>query len=79
MSERTETLPIACAVYEHDWSDYPDKVRVSMKDGQVIDYRREITQPAPIFKAMLDKFTETCVGGYKYKTKGLGKRTGRRL
>lgn len=65
MSERVEPMPIVCPVYEHCWSDYPDKIRVSMKDGKVIDYRREIVQPAPVLAPMVEQFTEVCLKGMK--------------
>lgn len=78
MTERHKPLPEAVPVYEHGWSDYPDRMRQPMDDGKVIDYRIDIPQPAPVFKEALDRFTAICVGGYKYKSKGIGKRNGRR-
>jgi hypothetical protein len=62
MSERAFPFPVVHPVYEHDWSEYPEKIRVPMDDGKVVDYRMVIQQPAPLFKDALDKFTETCVG-----------------
>lgn len=55
-------LPMVCPMFEHPWSDYPDKIRVSMENGKVIDYRREIQQPAPVFRDQLDRFSEMCRG-----------------
>lgn len=75
---RPRPLPIVCPVWDGEWSDYPDGIRVSMSDGNTIVYRREIKQPAPVLKGLLDKFNETCYGGYKYKEKCVGKRMGRR-
>ena len=66
MSERVEPFAIVHPVFEHDWSKYPDKVRVAMPDGKVVDYRIDVPMPAPVFKEKLDRFTEMCVG-YKYK------------
>jgi len=71
-------IPDVFPVHEHDWSVYPDKVRVLMKNGVVVDYYRAVEQPAPVLKGMLDSFSRTCFGGYKYKEKGRGKRSGRR-
>lgn len=62
MKRKHDPMPIVCPIWEHDWSDYPDRVRVSMEGGKVIDYVREIKQPAPVFKDALDQFTETGVG-----------------
>ena len=62
MKRNGNPMPIALPIWEHDWSDYPDRVRVSMENGKVIDYVREIKQPAPVFKDALDRFTVTCVG-----------------
>ena len=35
------------AVWEYDFSDYPDLLRIPMEDGQVVSYRKEIRQPEP--------------------------------
>lgn len=53
MSERIKTEQIkplnhsVAAIWEHDWSDYPDLIKVPMEGGQVITYRRVIEQPHP--------------------------------
>lgn len=72
MGKRIKPLPQALPVYEHDWSDYPDRLRVAMDDGKVVDYVLQVTQPKPVLKDLLDKLDETVFGGYKYKD---GKRT----
>lgn len=66
MSDRSYPFPVVHPVYLSGFSRYPDRVKVSMEDGKVIDYVREVKQPAPVFKDALDKFTELCIG-YKYK------------
>lgn len=71
MSRTGEPLPMVLPIWEHEWSVYPDVVRVSMENGKVIDYRCEIKQPRPILKGMLDRFTETCVG-YRAKRRRRG-------
>lgn len=75
---RVHPFPVIHPVYEHESSVYPDKVRVSMDDGKVIDYRIEKTEPESWLKPALDKFNKTCFGGNKQKDKGRGKRSGRR-
>lgn len=67
MNNKANPMPIVRAIYEHSWSQYPEKVRISMDNGKVVDYRIEMKQPVPVFKDMLDVFNETCFGGYKYK------------
>jgi hypothetical protein len=71
MSRTGKPLPMVLPIWEHDWSEFPDVVRVSMEDGHVINYRREISQPKPVFKEMLDRFTTTCVG-YRAKRRRRG-------
>ena len=76
--KRPKVLPNVVPSYEHSWSNYPDAVRVSFENGQTLRYVVEVTQPEPVLGKMLDRFAEKyLVGGYKYKEKGRGKRTGR--
>jgi hypothetical protein len=35
------------AIWEKDYSDYPDLIKIPMENGRVITYRREILQPEP--------------------------------
>ena len=65
------------SVYNSEASIYPDKIRVPMCDGKVIDYYPDGGQQGSVLKPLLDAFDKTCAGGNKYKTKGRGKRTGR--
>jgi len=68
---------IMVPIYNTDLSEYPDKMRIPMDDGHVVDYFKPLEQKS-VLKEMLDAFDRTCFGGQKYKTKGVGKRTGRR-
>lgn len=58
---------------------YPDAVQVGMDNGHVEIYDHHGKRTEAVMKELLDRFTATCYGGEKYKTKGIGKRTGRRL
>lgn len=76
--KQVHPIPDVFGIWEHDWSVYPDVIRVPMRDGHVVDYFKPVEQPAPILGIWLDHFAKTCqVGGYKYKEKGRGKRLGR--
>ena len=60
--------PQVAGVWEHARSDYPDLIKIPMKDGKVITYRREIEQPHPAVKKCIDliKIMNECTyGGYK--------------
>ena len=69
MKEMIQVLPFPKVhpIWEHEWSVYPDIVRVPMSDGQVLNYYRVVEQPAPILGKALDHFNETCEIGYKAK------------
>ena len=60
MKRTGNPLPMVLPIWEHDWSVYPDRVRVSVENGKVLDYVRDVQQPAPVFAEALDRFTETC-------------------
>ena len=50
MSEiRVMPLPKVHAVWEHDVSRYPDRVRIPMSDGRVVTYRIDEEMPHPCF------------------------------
>ena len=74
---RPMMMPKVQPNYEHAWSQYPDTIRVSFDNGRTFRYRIIIDQPEPVLGKMLDRFNHICFGGYKYKEKGRGKRTGR--
>ena len=77
--KRVKPLPKPVPIYETSWSQYPDRLRVSMEDGTVVDYQVIIKQPQPVLKDLLDQLDHTVFGygGQKYKQKGIGKRDGR--
>lgn len=35
---------------------------IPMSDGSTVRYNPEITQPGPVLREQLDKFTEMCIG-----------------
>ena len=52
MSEATKTVrviptPQVTGYWHHDWSDYPDEIKVKMADGTFVTYERIIEQPHP--------------------------------
>ena len=55
-------LPKVTGVWEHDVSQYPDRVRIPMSDGKVVTYRIEIDQPHPCFTAAMDNLDRMVVG-----------------
>lgn len=69
MNERIQVLPFPKVhpIWEHDWSVYPDIIRVPMSDGRVLNYYRVIEQPAPILGKLLDHFEKTYLVGYQAK------------
>ena len=80
MSKRHKPLTAdVIYIYDTGSSEYPETVKILMDDGHYITYHAEIRQPAPVLRESLEKFDNACcVGGYKYKEKGLGKRTGKK-
>ena len=76
MENRINPLPTVLPVYEHDWSVYPDKLRVAMENGKVVDYIISVPQNRSVLVNLVDKFTATCYGGQKYKRKNRRKRSG---
>ena len=40
-------LPKVTGIWQHEFSKYPDIVRVPMSDGKVIRYVLEVSQPRP--------------------------------
>lgn len=63
-------------IYDGQWSEYPETVKILMTDGHYMSYRLDVKQPKPQLVGMLDQFKAVCVGGYKYKEKGKGKLDG---
>ena len=76
--KRSKPLVKVNAIFDHSWSAYPDRIKVPMDDGQVVEYEIVIKMPEPVLGKLLDQFDKVClVGGYKYKEKGRRKRSGR--
>lgn len=53
---RVLPLPKVTAVWEHDYSKYPDAVRVPMSDGKVITYWTTPPMPGPVLRDALEQF-----------------------
>ncbi|MBQ1792977.1 MAG: hypothetical protein II008_22605 [Oscillospiraceae bacterium] len=67
MTEQIKPLNsgIAC-IWDHDFSDYPDRLKIPMHDGQIITYHREIEQPHPsLVKAQKNIRKMKAVIGYQ--------------
>lgn len=45
--ERPDMLPKPVPIYEHDGSQYPDRIRVSFENGGTAVYVLEVEQPHP--------------------------------
>ena len=73
--ERIKPIADVAAVYGRR-SSYPTTIRVAMEDGHVVDYTAKAKDEQPFLREALDRFSAACFGGIKYKTKGVGKRTG---
>lgn len=79
MSEQVKQIkPLdhrVAAIWEHEWSDYPDLIKVPMEGGKVISYRREIEQPHPQCLKTLEiirLMKEHTYGGTKQKPADAG-------
>ena len=70
MSIQVLPLPKVKGIWERESSVYPDVIRVPMADGRVINYFRDVEQPAPILGKWLDHYGKTCQIGYQYKEEG---------
>ena len=54
MSEiRVLPLPKVHGEWEHDWSTYPETIRVPFSDGKVVRYKIDIELPHPSFTAAM--------------------------
>ena len=58
-------LPKITGVWRHEFSRYPDMVKVPMSDGKVVRYVIDVEQPGPVLRDGLEKFDE--VIGYERK------------
>lgn len=65
---RIMPMPVVHPVWEHDDSEYPEVVKVSMANGKIRTYRLETEQPAPQIvdsQQIARMFRENTYGGYK--------------
>ena len=70
MSEiRVLPLPKVTGIWEHDTSQYPDKVRIPMSDGKVVTYRIDVNLPHPAFVDAMENVRKMRVG-YQYGYEG---------
>ena len=46
-ANRPEMLPNPLPTYDHEFSKYPDRIRVSFKDGSTAVYDLRVEMPAP--------------------------------
>ena len=54
MSEiRVLPLPKVTGIWEHDFSKYPDVIRVPMSDGKLVKYVIDVQQPHPSLEAAI--------------------------
>lgn len=74
---RSRPLVRVSTIFDHQWSHYPDRIKVPMDDGRVIEYQITINLPEPVIGNWLKRFEEKYLfGGYKYKRKNYRKRRG---
>lgn len=46
--KRPEVLGKVVPIYDHDFSELPDRIRVSFSNGKTVIYDIHLTQPAPV-------------------------------
>jgi hypothetical protein len=63
MAKRIHPLPQTLPIYENFWSEYPDRGRVAMENGKVIDYYRIGGQEKSVLKETIDKLDKIVFGG----------------
>ena len=74
---RSRPLVRVSNIFDHAWSHYPDRIKVPMDDGRVVEYQITVNLPEPVLGKLLDRFNQVClVGGNKYKEKNRRKRRG---
>ena len=75
MSEQEKPIriiptPQVTGYWHHDFSDYPDEVKVKMADGKSVTYVRQIEQPHPQCLKSIELIRimkDSTYGGYKAK------------
>ena len=70
---RSRPLVRVNSIYDTQWSHYPDRVKVPMDDGKIIEYHIDLKMPEPVLKGLLDRFDRFVLGGYKVNGKYTGK------
>ena len=53
-------------IWEHDYSVYPDMLRVAMEDGKVVNYRIDIVMPHPAFSRVMKLMEKIPYGVSQY-------------
>lgn len=63
-----QIVPLAdvTPVWEHDYSDYPDMIRVAMEDGKVVNYRIDVQMPHPAFRKVMKLMEKIPYGVSQY-------------
>ena len=66
---RVIPTPQVTGYWHHDYSDYPDEIKVKMANGASVTYVRKIEQPHPKCKKAIDliKVMNKCTYGYQPK------------
>ena len=64
MSEKGFVHPLAdvTPIWEHDFSVYPDIIRVAMDDGRVVNYCIDVQMPNPAFQRVMGLLKEIPYG-----------------
>ena len=53
-------------IWDHDYSDYPDLIRVAMEDGKVVNYRIDVQMPHPAFRKVMKLMEKIPYGVSQY-------------
>ena len=56
---RPEILPKPAPVYEHEYSEIPERIRVSFSDGRTAVYELRVDQPHPLVIKNIEIMKET--------------------
>jgi hypothetical protein len=75
VSEATKVIRVipttqVTGYWHHDYSDYPDEIKVKMANGESVTYVRKIEQPHPKCQKAIDLIrvmNECTYGGYQAK------------
>ena len=57
--KRPEILPKPATVYEHEYSEIPERIRVSFSDGRTAVYELRVDQPHPLVIKNIEIMKET--------------------